>query len=125
MLGGGMRQAGVLAAAAMLALEEGPRQLLVDHANARFLAQALAEIPGIAIDPPKVVTNILFFDVSGTGIAAGEVSSRLAAQGILANAVSGTSIRMVTHRDVNRAGCECACQVLRSVIGAKQKAIVR
>lgn len=124
MLGGGMRQAGVLAAAGMLALEEGPRQLPIDHANARFLAQALAEIPGIAINPSKVVTNILFFDVSATGLAAGEVSARLATQGILANAVSGTSIRMVTHRDVNRAGCERAIQALRGAVGARQKAIV-
>lgn len=124
MLGGGMRQAGVLAAAGMLALEEGPRQLPIDHANARFLAQALAEIPGIAINPSKVVTNILFFDVSATGLPAGEVSARLATDGILANAVSGASIRMVTHRDVNRAGCERAIQALRGAVGAQQKAIV-
>src|ERR1019366_6880133 len=70
MLGGAMRQAGVLAAAGLIALEEGPKRLHVDHANARFLAQELAQIPGIAIDPAKVVSNILFFDVSGTGLAA-------------------------------------------------------
>jgi threonine aldolase len=121
MLGGGMRQAGVLAAAGLIALEEGPLQLPADHANARFLAEALAEIPGIGINPAKVVTNILFFDVTGTAWAAKEVSARLAAQGVLANAVSETAIRMVTHRDVDRAGCERAIQVLRAVLNISAK----
>jgi threonine aldolase len=121
MLGGGMRQAGVLAAAGLIALEEGPLQLPADHANARFLAEALAEIPGLGINPAKVVTNILFFDVAGTGLAAKEVSARLAAQGVLANAVSETAIRMVTHRDVDRAGCEHALQVLRAVLNISAK----
>src|SRR3989442_11262867 len=67
MLGGGMRQAGVLAAAGLVALEETPKRLHVDHENARFLAEGLAEMPGIKIEPAKVVTNILFLDVSGTG----------------------------------------------------------
>src|SRR5262252_8888723 len=63
-LGGGMRQAGVRAAAGLIALEKHPARLHEDHANAKFLAQGLAEIPGIAIDPAKVVTNILVFDIS-------------------------------------------------------------
>ena len=122
MLGGGMRQAGVMAAAGLIALEEGPKQLFTDHANARFLAQALAEIPGIEINPSKVVTNILFFEVAATRLPTKEVSARLAAHGVLANAVSETAIRMVTHRDVDRAGCERAIQVLRSAVGIPQKA---
>ncbi len=68
MLGGGMRQAGILAAAGLIALEEGPNRLQIDHDNAAFLARELAQIPGISIDPGKVVTNILFFDASGTGV---------------------------------------------------------
>lgn len=124
MLGGGMRQAGVLAAAGLIALEEGPKQLSTDHANAQFLAQALAETPGIAINPSKVVTNILFFDVAAARLAAKDVSARLAAQGILANAVSDTAIRMVTHRDVDRAGCERAIQALRAVVGSARTASV-
>jgi threonine aldolase len=115
MLGGGMRQAGVLAAAALVALEESPRRLHIDHENARFLAEGLAEIPGIKIDPAKVVTNILFCDVSGTGLPAAEVSRRLASQGVLANASSPVSIRMVTHYDVDRAGCERALRVMRQI----------
>ncbi len=119
MLGGGMRQAGILAAAGLIALEENPKRLHIDHANARFLAQELAQIPGIKIDPAKVESNILFFDVTGTGLTAQEVSKRLAAQGVLANPTSGQLIRMVTHLDVDRAGCERALQVLREVVSPR------
>jgi threonine aldolase len=122
MLGGGMRQAGVLAAAGLMALEEGPKRLHIDHANAKFLAQGLTEIPGIKIDPSKVVSNILFFDVSGTGLASYEISKRLAAQGVLANGTDPQTMRMVTHLDVDRAGCERALQVLREVVGAPRRA---
>ena len=124
MLGGGMRQAGVLAAAGLVALEETPRHLHVDHENARFLAQGLAEIRGITIDPTKVVSNILFIDVSGTGLTSFEISKRLEAKGVLAYGVSPESIRMVTHYDVNRAGCERAIGVLRDVLGVNAKTIV-
>jgi threonine aldolase len=124
MLGGGMRQVGVLAAAGLIALEEGPKRLHIDHANAKFLAQGLAEIPGIKIDASKVVTNILFFDVSGTGLTSTEISKRLRAQGVLANGQSPERMRMVTHLDVDRAGCERALEVLREVVGAPQRALV-
>jgi threonine aldolase len=120
MLGGGMRQAGILAAAGLVALEESPKRLHVDHENARLLAEGLAEIPGVKIDPAKVKTNILFFDVSASGLTAQEVSKRLAAQGVLANGTSRTSIRMVTHFDVDRAGCERTLQVLRDVLSVSQ-----
>jgi threonine aldolase len=119
MLGGGMRQAGVLAAAGLIALEEGPKRLHIDHANAEFLAQGLAEMPGIKIDPSKVVTNILFLDVSGTGLTSYEISKRLAAQGILANGTTPQVMRMVTHLDVDRAGCERALKVLREIVRAR------
>jgi len=116
MLGGGMRQAGVLAAAGLVALEESPKRLHLDHENAQFLARSLAEIPGIKIDPEKVVTNILFFDVSATGLMAPEISRQLAGQGILANAVNFKLLRMVTHCDVDRQGCARALNVLRSIV---------
>jgi threonine aldolase len=122
MLGGGMRQVGVLAAAGLVALEESPQRLHIDHANAKFLAQGLAEIPGIKIDPAKVVTNILFLDVSRTGLTSFEISKRLAAQGVLANGVTPETMRMVTHYDVERAGCERALQVLREILGTSRKA---
>ncbi len=122
MLGGGMRQAGVLAAAGLIALEEGPKRLHLDHANAKFLAQELAQIPGVKIDAAKVATNILFFDVSGTGSTALDVSKRLAAQGVLANATDARSIRMVTHLDVDRAGCERAIKTLREILNQNRAA---
>jgi len=124
MLGGGMRQAGVLAAAGLVALEETPRRLHVDHENARFLAEALAAIPGVKIDPAKIVSNILFLDVTGTGLTSFELSKRLAAKNILANGLSPDSMRMVTHYDVDRAGCERAIQVLCDVLGVSNKTIV-
>src|SRR5918997_1296479 len=70
LLGGGMRQAGVLAAAGLVALDETPPRLSEDHANARRLAEGVAGLPGVAADPEKVQTNIIIFDVSGTGSAA-------------------------------------------------------
>jgi threonine aldolase len=120
MLGGGMRQAGILAAAGLIALEEGPTRLHMDHANARFLAQELTQIPGIKIDAAKVVTNILFFDVTDTGLTGFEISKLLASQGVLANATNAQSIRMVTHLDVDRAGCEHAMKVLRDIVGTRR-----
>jgi len=66
----GMRQAGILAAAGLIALEDGPCRLANDHANARFLAEKLSAIPGVVVDPARVQTNIVIFDVTGTGIAA-------------------------------------------------------
>jgi threonine aldolase len=123
MLGGGMRQAGILAAAGLVALEESPQRLHVDHENAKFLAQGLAEIPGIMIDPAKVVTNILFLDVSGTGLTSFEISKRLAAKGVLANGVTPETMRMVTHYDVDRSGCERALHVLGEIVGAPDRTV--
>jgi threonine aldolase len=123
MLGGGMRQAGILAAAGLIALEEGPKRLVVDHENAKFLARGLAQIPGIMVDAEKVATNILFFDVSGTGLSAPEVSQRLKAKNVLANPYDSKLIRMVTHLDVDRAGCERALRALREVVASRQKAV--
>jgi threonine aldolase len=124
MLGGGMRQVGILAAAGLVALEESPKRLRTDHENARFLAQGLATIPGIKIDPAKVVTNILFLDVSGTGLSSFEISKRLAAQGVLANGVTPETMRMVTHYDVDRADCERALRVLGEVLPDRQRSSV-
>ncbi len=119
-----MRQAGVLAAAGLLALEESPKRLHLDHENAKLLAQGLSEIPGIKIDPAKVQSNILFLEISGTGLTSFEISKRLAAQNVLANGVTPQTMRMVTHYDVDRAGCERALNVLREVLKAARKTVV-
>jgi threonine aldolase len=124
MLGGGMRQVGVLAAAALVALHETPNVLHIDHANARFLAEGLAELPGVKIDPAKVVTNILFLNVAGTGLTSFELSRRLAGQGVLANGVTSDSMRMVTHYDVDHEDCSRALQVLRALLNVSRKTVM-
>ncbi len=114
-LGGGMRQAGVLAAAGLIALEESPARLHQDHENARYLADRLAQIPGVSIDPSRVQTNILVFDISGLGISTAEFSKELRSRGVLSNGISPTHMRMVTHVDVGRKECEHAADVLAEV----------
>jgi threonine aldolase len=120
-LGGGMRQAGILAAAGLIALEQGPQKLKQDHANARLLAEGLAQIPGINIDPKKVQTNILICDISGTGRTSAELSRKLAEHNVLANGVSPQLIRFVTHFDVSREQCVQAVEVVGSICGLKMK----
>jgi threonine aldolase len=119
LLGGGMRQVGVLAAAGLIALEETPKQLPQDHANARRLAEGLAQLPGVKIDPEHVVTNIVIFDVAETGISADAICARLQERNVLASGF-GTSIRMVTHYDVSREDIDRARAALREVIQNRQ-----
>ncbi|HEY1768134.1 MAG TPA: GntG family PLP-dependent aldolase [Terracidiphilus sp.] len=116
-LGGGMRQAGVLAAAGLIALEDGPKRLHEDHANARLLAEALAYTPGVALDLETVETNIVIFRLT-EGSGASEVASRLKARGVLVSAFGPDAIRVVTHRDVSRAACIDAAQALTEEIEA-------
>jgi threonine aldolase len=121
-LGGGMRQVGVLAAPGLIALEEMPARLSEDHDNARWLAEGLANTPGIQIDLSKVQTNIVIFDVTGTGLSAQEFSARLKAEGVLMNGINARAVRLVTHCDVNRKDCERALAVISEVtrcVGAK------
>ncbi len=122
MLGGGMRQAGVLAAAGLVALEKTPPLLRRDHQNAKTLAEGLAGIPGISIDPGQVETNILVFDVSGTGLSATEISAQLKERGVLANAISPQAMRMVTHYDVSEAGIERAVAAMDQIVQAAKPA---
>lgn len=118
LLGGGMRQAGVLAAAGLVALEEMPPRLHEDHANAQRLAQGVAELPGVRIDPERVVTNIVIFDVSETGMVADEICARLRERGVLASGF-GSSIRMVTHYDVSSADIDRALRELKKSLETK------
>jgi len=117
-LGGGMRQAGILAAAGLVALEESPAKLPVDHANAQFLAEGLARIPGIQLNPAAVNTNIVIFDVSETGVAPAEISARLKQRGVLMNAINARCVRAVTHYDVDRAQCAQALEALAESVAA-------
>jgi threonine aldolase len=118
LLGGGMRQAGVLAAAGLIALEETPKILHVDHENARRLAEGIAQIKGVSLDPNRVATNIVIFDVKGTGRTADQVCAALEPRGILCLSVEKYEVRMVTHYDVDRAGIDRALAVTTEVLGA-------
>lgn len=120
-LGGGMRQAGVLAAAGLIALEEMPARLGEDHANARLLAEAVAGLPGVRIKLEQVQTNIVIFALDGVQTAA-EVVAGLRERGVLASAVGPRAVRFVTHFDVSREQCERAAAVAREVIGGGQAA---
>ena len=114
-LGGGMRQAGILAAAGLIALEEGPKRLHEDHAKARLIAEKIAEAP-VDIDLGTVQTNIVIFYLRNQGDAEAFVA-RLRQRGILAGTVGRHGVRLVTHRDVDRAACEEAARVTVEFLG--------
>ena len=117
-LGGGMRQVGVLAAAALVALEEGPKRLHVDHENAQLLAQGLAQIPGIGVQADKVQTNIVLYDVGATGLGSTQFLKRLAERQVFGSPVDARRVRMVTHLDVDRNDIEQALRIIGEVVGA-------
>ncbi|WP_031497216.1 threonine aldolase family protein [Bryobacter aggregatus] len=117
-LGGGMRQAGILAAAGLIALEKMPQRLGEDHANAQRLAQRLAKMPGIRIDPSSVQTNIVIFDVAATPYDAAAFSAKMKERGVLMSAFGPTLVRIVTHYDVPRAACETAAEKIEEMLKA-------
>ncbi len=116
MLGGGMRQAGVLAAAGLIALEKGPKRLQVDHDNAKLLANQLAEISGITLDPSKVQTNIVIFGLKKSGWLSSDFLQALAKRNVLAVPVDNERVRMVTHLDVDRKDVEKAAATVRELL---------
>ena len=121
MFGGGMRQAGVIAAAGLIALEKSPGRLHIDHENAKRLAEGIAEIPGLTIDPKKVRSNIVIFDCTKTGRTAVEICDALHPHGVWAQDTALYSVRVVTHCDVDRAGVERALVVLKDVVAKSQR----
>jgi threonine aldolase len=114
MLGGSMRQSGILAAAALFALDHNVERLAEDHARARRLADGLAELPGIELDPAGVETNIVVFEVPD----ATEFCRRLEAEGVRMGALDEHEVRAVTHLDVDDAGIERALEAVGSVLSA-------
>jgi threonine aldolase len=116
MLGGGMRQVGVLAAAGLIALREGPRELEQDHRNAALLGSELSSLPGIEVVEPGPQTNILICRVPGSTPA--DLARTLAAEGVLAVPLVGERIRFVTHRDVNRAQVLEAARTIARVLSS-------
>jgi threonine aldolase len=123
-LGGAMRQAGVLAAAGLIALEESPARLPEDHRNARYLAAKLSGLPGIKLNLDRLQTNIVIFDISGLGMSTREFSEELKSRGVLANGINPTHMRMVTHLDVSRADCERAVGLVAEAAAQTAKATV-
>jgi threonine aldolase len=122
LFGGAMRQAGIIAAAGLYALDHNVDRLAEDHTNAKILARGLAEIRGIRIEVEHVETNIVFFDVAGLGITAKDAVERLREQGVRMGATGQTQIRAVTHLDVSQADVERAAEIAQQVLGrAKAK----
>jgi threonine aldolase len=113
-LGGAWRQAGILAAAGLLALDEGPKHLAEDHAHARRLAEGVAEAVPTAVDPETVETNIVFVDPAPLAMTLVEVVDRLREEGVLVTMVAG-KVRMVTHLDVSAEDIEVAIEAWRRI----------
>jgi threonine aldolase len=111
MLGGSMRQSGIVAAGARYGLQHNVERLADDHANAKFLAEGLAELPGVEIDPTTVETNIVIFDVPD----AEALTTKLAANGVEMSLLEGR-VRAVTHLDVDRAGVEKALAAVKDAL---------
>ena len=118
LLGGAMRQAGVIAAAALVALEEMRERLSEDHHNARRLAEGLAQIPGVRIDPRKAVTNIVSFEIDADRMEAGAFQKACAERGLRISRYLGNSprLRAVTHLDVSRDDIDAGLEIARSVL---------
>ncbi len=118
MFGGGMRQVGILAAAGLYALDHNVDRLAEDHAHQRALAEGLARISGLWLEPERYPTNMCYAQVRRPGKTAPSVVQELKAAGVLANATSATDIRFVTHLDVSRADVEDALLRVRRVMEA-------
>ena len=114
--GGAMRQAGIIAAAGVYALEHHVERMAEDHTHARRLADGIADVKGIRVNPNEVETNMVYFDVSGTGITAAEFSRRLRAEHeVRIGAMGPYLMRAVTHLDVGGPEIEFAVAAVRAV----------
>ena len=120
LFGAAWRQAGIMAAAGLMALEEGPKRLHEDHANARRLAEGVAEALPEALDPKQVETNMVFVDVVAAGFDLLDFVARLKAEGVLATMVAG-KVRMLTHVDVSREDVDRAVGAWARVVGSLRK----
>jgi threonine aldolase len=119
MYGGAMRQVGILAAAALYALDRNLERLVEDHVNARRMAVHLAEVKPITIDPDQVETNIVIFHLAPSAPDAATVVARAAERGVLVFAFGPRTVRAVTHLDVSRAHCDRAAAVLAEVAAGR------
>jgi threonine aldolase len=118
LFGAAWRQAGIMAAAGLIALEEGPGRLVEDHLNARRLADGVALITPEVLDPAAVETNIVFADTAAVGISPWDLRERLKDAGLLVTVVAG-KVRMLTHRDVSASDVDAAVQTWGDVVGER------
>jgi threonine aldolase len=116
LFGGGMRQVGILAAAALYALDHHIERLADDHRNAQVIARAIASTPGLRLVPPKVETNLIWFQVDPELGTARDVANALKQRGILVNVSGSQVLRAVTHLDVSAAQAERAAETIRQVV---------
>jgi threonine aldolase len=116
-VGGGMRQAGIIAAAGIVALEQMVNRLAEDHANARALAAGLAELPGIQVEDVPARTNILYFNVVRSDLTGEELTTRLAAHGVRMLALGPRRVRAVTNYHVTAVDIQAALATFRAVLG--------
>jgi threonine aldolase len=123
LLGGGMRQAGILAAAGLVALEQMVDRLAEDHAHARLLAERLAAVSGVTVDLATVQTNIVNLRTQPSGLEAPAFAARLRERGLLAGARDAWTIRMVTHRHISAADVEAAAEAVRAVAATAPAAV--
>ncbi len=112
LFGGAMRQVGIIAAAAIYALDNNIKRLADDHANARLLAEGLNNIEGFDVDMPRIQTNIVIANISKTGKKSNEVIRTLDENGVFALPFDPTTVRFVTHLDVSREECEKAVEII-------------
>lgn len=117
-LGGGMRQAGVLAAAGLVALETMRDRLFVDHDNARALASGLRDIEGLTLQTPTMITNIVYVRVAGRRWRNRDIVAALKQGRVLCNAVAEDRIRMVTHEGIERSDVDVAIDAMRQAVAA-------
>src|SRR5262249_6224935 len=120
LLGGGMRQAGVLAAAGLIALEKGPARLEEDHRNARLLAELLAVNPEVDVGPERGRTNILMVGIARTGLVASELTPLLASAGLLVSSLHPLQLRLVTHLDISEAQIREAARIFNTVLESRR-----
>ncbi|MBI5397235.1 MAG: threonine aldolase family protein [Verrucomicrobia bacterium] len=116
--GGAMRQAGIIAAAGVHALRHHVARLAEDHANAKRLAESLAEIRGIALDPREVETNIVIFDVRGLGVMAEQFVARARGRGVRFSMTGPSTVRAVTHLDVSRRQIDRTLKIVRELFAS-------
>lgn len=116
LLGGGMRQAGILAAAGIIALEKMSKRLHIDHENAKYMAKRLMEIPGIKLTYEDIQINMVFFDMEETGVSSDKLVTELFAKGIKINGIEGGLMRYVTNNDVTREDIDYTIQCMKEIM---------